>query len=307
MTKIKIGTRSSKLALWQAYHIQDLLSAVGLESELVTFETKGDKILDKSLSKIGSKGLFTEELETSLLRGETHIAVHSAKDLPSVLPKELEIISFTEREESQDVLVSEKNLSISDEFVVGTSSTRRVALLKYFYPHLKIVPMRGNLQTRMAKMQSGDCDALMLAYAGVKRMGYDKHVKHHFAQDEITPPVGQGALALEASKTLDKTIRKKIIEACSHHNSSICLETERAFLKVMNGGCSVPIFARAILKDGEIHLNGGIVSLDGSKKIDVAGVATVSVGVKLGSGLAKELLSTGGEEILNGIKKELNL
>lgn len=307
MMKVKIGTRSSKLALWQAYHIQELLSHVGVESELVTFETKGDKILDKSLSKIGSKGLFTEELETSLLKGETHIAVHSAKDLPSSLPDELEIISFTEREDTQDVLVSEKDLSVADSIVVGTSSTRRVALLKHFYPHLEIVPMRGNLQTRVAKMQNGDCDALMLAYAGVKRMGYDHLVKHHFSQDEITPPVGQGALALEASKKLDLKLKDKIIEACSEKISTVCLTAERSFLKVMNGGCSVPIFAFATVQNENVQMKGGIVSLDGKEKINVSGNCPISEADKLGKQLADELLTNGGLQILNEIKTELNL
>jgi len=305
MSVIKIGTRSSKLALWQAYHIQDLLKAKGLESELVTFETKGDKILDKSLSKIGSKGLFTEELESSLLSGETHIAVHSAKDLPSTLPDDLEIIAFTEREEFHDVLVSDDKIDLSSEVIVGTSSTRRVALLKHYYPQVKIVPMRGNLQTRMAKMRNGDCDALMLAYAGVHRMGYGESIKKSFSVDQIVPPVGQGTLAIEAAKNLDSAIRDLIIEACKDIETSTSLIAERSFLKVLNGGCSVPIYAFASLKEEQLTLKGGIISLNGQEKIDVSITGDKNLAEVLGENLANELLEKGGKEILEKIKLEL--
>lgn len=304
MTKIKIGTRSSKLALWQAYHVQDLLKAIGLESELVTFETKGDKILDKSLSKIGSKGLFTEELESSLLAGETHLAVHSAKDLPSRLPEGLEIIAFSEREQFHDVLVSETTIDLTQKMRIGTSSTRRIALLKHFYPNLEAVPMRGNLQTRIAKMQNGDCDALMLAYAGVHRMGYSKMIQHHFEIDKITPPVGQGSLAIEVATSLDTAIKTKITRAIEHKASALCLLAERSFLAVMDGGCSVPIFAYAYLEGEKIVLKGGIVSLDGQQKIDVNG--SDNDPVTLGNSLAHQLLSLGGDKILTEIKKTLN-
>lgn len=304
MTSIKIGTRSSKLALWQAYHVQDLLKAVGLESELVTFETKGDKILDKSLSKIGSKGLFTQELESSLLAQETHLAVHSAKDLPSRLPEELEIIAFSEREKFHDVLVSNQAVDLTQKIRIGTSSTRRIALLKHFYPHLEPVPMRGNLQTRIAKMQNGDCDALMLAYAGVHRMGYSHLIQHHFDIDQITPPVGQGSLAIEAATSLDATLKAQITKAIEHKPSALCLMAERSFLKVMDGGCSVPIFAYARLEGDQILLQGGIISLDGQQKIDVNGSSTDPIA--LGQRLAGELLYLGGDHLLRAIKKTLN-
>ena len=173
---IRIGTRSSRLAVWQAEHIQSLLQEGGLTSELVLIETKGDLVLDRSLAKIGSKGVFTQELEDQLRTGAIDIAVHSAKDLPSNLPSDLHIIAFTEREPANDVLVSRNtNLSLTsgEAFRIGTSSTRRVAMLKHYCPHLTTVDMRGNLQTRLRKLDEGQCDALLLAYAGVHRMGYD--------------------------------------------------------------------------------------------------------------------------------------
>jgi hydroxymethylbilane synthase len=192
MQTIKLGTRGSKLALWQAYFVKETLEAGGLPVEIVIIETKGDQILDRSLSKIGSKGVFTEELEEKLLSGEIHIAQHSAKDLQSDLGENFEIIAFSEREKVNDVLISfDKSLTLESgqPFVVGTSSTRRVAMLKHFYPHIKTVDMRGNLQTRMGKLESGVCDALLLAFAGVHRMGYEEHIAQLITTDTFTPAV----------------------------------------------------------------------------------------------------------------------
>ena len=203
---IKIGTRGSKLALWQAYYVEKLLQAGGLSTEIVIIETKGDKILDRALSKIGSKGIFTEELEEQLRSGGIDVAVHSAKDLQSDLGEEFEILAFTERERVNDVLVSHNTaltLSQGGSFVIGTSSTRRVALLKYFYPHLKTVDMRGNLQTRLRKLEEGHCDALLLAYAGVHRMGYDDRIAEFLSLEEFIPAVGQGSVAIECAVSLD--------------------------------------------------------------------------------------------------------
>jgi hydroxymethylbilane synthase len=303
--KIKIATRSSKLALWQANYIQDLLEKNGIESELLTFETKGDKILDVSLGKIGSKGLFTEELEQCLLNGTADIAVHSAKDLPSSLPRDLEIIAFTEREEFHDVLVSDQELDFTKPFRIGSSSTRRIALLSKYYPQLEVVPMRGNLQTRIKKMRDGDCDALMLAYAGVFRMGYAPLIKHQFDALQIVPPVGQGALAIEASVTINSVLRSRIIEICNNPQTNLCLSAERNFLAYLNGGCSVPIFAKATLFADKIELMGGIISLDGKKEIRVQSSTNQENAINLGIDLAKELLAKGGDIILEEIKKQL--
>jgi hydroxymethylbilane synthase len=216
MQTIKLGTRGSKLALWQAYFVKETLEAGGLPVEIVIIETKGDQILDRSLSKIGSKGVFTEELEEKLLSGEIHIAQHSAKDLQSDLGENFEIIAFSEREKVNDVLISfDKSLTLESgqPFVVGTSSTRRVAMLKHFYPHIKTVDMRGNLQTRMGKLESGVCDALLLAFAGVHRMGYEEHIAQLITTDTFTPAVGQGSVAIECAVNLDADIKEKS-EAC---------------------------------------------------------------------------------------------
>ncbi|MEQ8926774.1 MAG: hydroxymethylbilane synthase [Fulvivirga sp.] len=307
MDKIKIGTRGSKLALWQAYHIQDLLSTTGLESEIITIETIGDKILDVSIAKIGSKGVFTEEIEEQLKNGSIDIAVHSAKDMQSVLPEGFELIAFTEREIVNDVLVSEKaDIDLSDNnLVIGTSSTRRVALLKHYYPHIKTVPVRGNLQTRIQKMKDGACDALLLAYAGMHRMGYSALIRKKLDLDEFIPAVGQGSVAIECYSTLSKEKKTAIKKAISHTPTEFRLETERAFLRKLEGGCSIPVFGLAHLNNGQIIMKGGIVSLDGKEIIIKEVAGPQGEANELGQKLANDVLNAGGDKILKEIKQEL--
>ena len=306
MQKIRIGTRSSKLALWQAHYIESLLQKGGLETEIITMETKGDLILNQPLSEIGTKGLFTEELEVKLVSGEIDIAVHSAKDMQSELNDGLEIIAFTEREKPNDVLVSfDKNFSLqnsSAEIIVGTSSTRRKAVLKRNYPHIKIVDCRGNLQTRFRKMEEGQYQAMLLAYAGVHRMGYDDHIVKLFSLEEFTPAVGQGSIAIEISTSLDSQKKEKIRALINHTETEYCLLSERAFLKKLQGGCSVPIFALASYNVNTLNLHGGIISLDGKDLISesVSGVAQNAIA--LGEKLADTLLEKGGGIILENIK-----
>ncbi|TFV94709.1 hydroxymethylbilane synthase [Algoriphagus kandeliae] len=310
MRKIKIGTRGSKLALWQAYHVQDLLKNAGLESEIIIIDTKGDQILDVSISKIGSKGVFTQELEDQLLDGRIDIAVHSAKDMQSNLPEDFEIIAFTKREQAHDVLLSnQSDISLKDSgkpLVLGTSSTRRVATLKHFYPHIKTVEVRGNLQTRIRKMEEGLCDALLLAYAGVHRMGYDEKIVENLSLEEFIPAVGQGSVAIESSKNLDSEIRNQIVEACNDLRTSYLLRAERAYLRVLEGGCSIPVFALASEKAKNLHLKGGIVSLDGKQRICIEVRGEKEKPEKLGEQLAQQVLEAGGKEILVDIKSKLN-
>lgn len=304
---IKIGTRGSKLALWQAYHVENLLKQGGVSTEIVIIETKGDKILDRSLSKIGSKGVFTQELEDQLRSGDIDIAVHSAKDLQSQLDEDFEIIAFTEREHANDVLVS-NNTSLSlqsgESFVVGTSSTRRIAILKHYYPHIKIVDMRGNLQTRFRKLQEGQCDALLLAYAGVHRMEYDETIAEHLLLDEFTPAVGQGSVAIESAVTLSTEKKEKLKALLNDEKTEICLKAERAFLKRLQGGCSIPVFALAILNHDEITISGGIISLDGEEQIRKAETGSSAFPEELGTALADELLKAGADRILSDIRNQ---
>ena len=304
---IKIGTRGSKLALWQAYYVENLLQKGGVTTEIVIIETKGDKILDRSLSKIGSKGVFTQELEDQLRSGEIDIAVHSAKDLQSHLEDDFEIIAFTEREHANDVLVSH-NTSLSlhsgESFVVGTSSTRRIAVLKHYYPHIKTVDMRGNLQTRLRKLEEGQCDALLLAYAGVHRMEYDDKIAEHLLLDEFTPAVGQGSVAIENAVSLSQEKKDILKKLLNHEQTEICLRTERAFLKHLHGGCSIPVFALAILNHDEITISGGIISLNGAELIRRSESGAAAFPEELGAALAEELIQAGADRILKEIRSQ---
>jgi len=308
MQTIKLGTRGSKLALWQAYFVKETLEAGGLPVEIVIIETKGDQILDRSLSKIGSKGVFTEELEEKLLSGEIHIAQHSAKDLQSDLGENFEIIAFSEREKVNDVLISfDKSLTLESgqPFVVGTSSTRRVAMLKHFYPHIKTVDMRGNLQTRMGKLESGVCDALLLAFAGVHRMGYEEHIAQLITTDTFTPAVGQGSVAIECAVNLNADIKGKIRSLLNHPHTEKQLLAERAFLKRLQGGCSIPVFglAQYDAETDTISMTGGIISLDGKEIIKE--VLSGSNPEEVGFALAEKILDLGGGRILQEIKANL--
>ncbi|MFQ3576700.1 MAG: hydroxymethylbilane synthase, partial [Cytophagales bacterium] len=269
--KIKIGTRSSKLALWQAHWVSDQLKSHGATTEILHIETKGDKILDRSLHKIGSKGLFTEELENQLLDGTIDIAVHSAKDVQSSLIEGLSLIAFSEREQNHDVLISKKPIEINNlsKYVIGTSSTRRRAFLRHLYPDIQLVESRGNLQTRISKMENGEADALVLAFAGVHRMEYDSMIVHHFDKKTFVPPVGQGCLAIEASDSLDAALERLIRKAINHEETEICMKAERAFLARLSGGCSIPSFSVARKKDHLFfEIIAGLISLDGKKKIE---------------------------------------
>ena len=305
---VKIGTRASKLALWQAYHVADLLQKAGLSTEIVPIDTKGDQVLDVSISKIGSKGVFTQELEDQLLDGRISIAVHSAKDMPSKLGDGLELIAFSAREQAQDVLLStNKGVSLRDtNLVVGTSSTRRIATLKHFFPQVKTVEVRGNLQTRIRKMEEGHCDALLLAYAGVHRMGYESLLVEHLDLNQFIPAVGQGSIALEASTNLDPSLREAIVRACNDRQTENCLLAERAFLRVLEGGCSIPVFALATLVGNQVHLKGGIVSLDGQQRIVIEVSGPMAEGEQLGEALAKQVLEAGGKTIFDQIKSSLH-
>jgi hydroxymethylbilane synthase len=304
---IRIGTRGSKLALWQAYYVASLLNQKGIQTHIEIIETKGDKILDRAIAKIGSKGIFTQELEEQLFNNSIDIAVHSAKDLQSELPEGLEIIAFTEREGVNDVLVShKKGISLSDDnLIVGTSSTRRIAMLKHYYPNVKTVDMRGNLQTRYRKMEEGHCDGMLLAYAGVHRMEYDTTIAQKLPVDVFTPPVGQGSVAIEAAFTLSEEKKEQIRSAVNNIESEFCLKTERMFLKTLQGGCSIPVFGYAQLSGKDIEMDGGIISLDGKKIIKLKERGTIHEAEKIGMQLALKVMATGGAEILAEIKNRL--
>ena len=303
---IRLATRASRLALWQTEHVASLLSQAGLATEIVPMQTIGDQVLDRSLAKIGAKGVFTEELEESLRRGDTHLAVHSAKDVQSTIPPDLELLAFLERERVNDVVISfQENFDISRPgILLGTSSTRRKALLRRFYPLASTAEARGNLQTRVRKLEEGQYDALVLAYAGVHRMGYDHLIRHVLPAERFVPPVGQGSIAVESSRFLDKALKEKIKQALDHPATHRCLLAERAFLRTMEGGCSIPSFALASLTEaGDIHLHGGLISLSGEEYVDFTQTAPAAQAEGLGIAVAEHVLAHGGEAILASIRE----
>ena len=305
---IKIGTRGSKLALWQAYYIQDLLKVNNLESKIIAIETKGDKIQDRSLSKIGSKGVFTEELEEGLRNGSLDIAVHSAKDMQSTIPEDTEIIVFTEREKETDVVISVNGkVDLSTKGIrIATSSTRRRAMVRKFYPHAELVEVRGNLQTRIAKLEEGIADCLLLAYAGVHRMEYDNLISEELSMENFTPPVGQGSVAIQCSKSLDTELKSGIRKSCNHKVTEQKLIGERAFLKVLDGGCSIPVFGNAQITEGRLVLTGGVLSLDGSKQIKESLEGDADCSEFVGMELANRLVAKGANEMLKEIRLEIS-
>lgn len=304
---VKIISRKSLLAMWQTEAVAEQLNQSGMETEITKMETKGDKILDRSIAKIGSKGVFTEELEERLAGGLADIAVHSAKDMQSVLPEGFELIAFSEREKVNDVLLANNSdIDIDDQSTkirIGTSSVRRIAFLKHFYPHVETVEMRGNLQTRIKKMKDGACDALMLAYAGVKRMEYEDMIVKTFSETEFIPPVGQGCIAIEAAGSLSSDKKEQIRTCLNHPESEACLLAERAFLRKLEGGCSIPAFAYAQLDGDMLTLKGGLASIDGSRMLKNQQVGPRASAEQLGEQLGDFVLENGGREMLAEIRR----
>ena len=293
--------------MWQTETVAARLQQRGMETTICSMETTGDRILDTTIAKIGSKGVFTEELEIQLAGGITDIAVHSAKDMQSALPAGFSLIAFTERERVNDVLISlDTDIDLEDTsrtIKIGTSSVRRIALLKHFYPHLETVDMRGNLQTRVEKMKNGVCDALMLAYAGVKRMDYQDMIIKVFDESDFIPPVGQGCIAVEAADNLPEDKKKMVRDCLNNRESEVCLLAERAFLKKLEGGCSIPAFALAVLEEGQICLSGGLASLDGKKILKKSLTGPEGSAERLGEQLGNYILENGGREMLAQIRR----
>ena len=299
--KVRIGTRKSKLALWQANFVKNFLERRwGIEVELVKITTTGDKILDSPLAKIGGKGLFVKEIEQALIEGRIDLAVHSLKDVPMVIPEGLTLGAITEREDPFDVLISRERKKLSELPAgsrVGTSSLRRQVQIKRLRRDLRVEILRGNVDTRMRKLKEGLYDAIVLAYAGVKRMGYEKEVSE--VLNYFIPAVGQGSLAIEIRED-DEKIRE-LIEPLDHFESRVRAECERAFLRRLEGGCQVPIGAYAEVRDGKVLIRGFISDLEGTKFIEGKEEGSLEEARAVGERLAEDLLSRGGKEILEEI------
>jgi hydroxymethylbilane synthase len=291
---IVIGSRGSQLALWQARHIAARLSELGSETRVEIIKTSGDKIQDVPLAAVGGKGLFTKEIEEALLAGTIDLAVHSMKDLPTKLPDGLTISAIPEREDPRDALIGEP---LRDGMRVGTASLRRSAQLLHFRPSLQIEMLRGNVDTRLRKLDEGKYDAIVLAAAGLRRLGWQDRIRELIPVEMMCPAAGQGALAIETRD--DNGAAQQLASKLDHALTSTAVTAERAMLEVMGGGCQVPIGAHATVVGAVIHLRAVVVAPDGSRL--VKGELSGSDPVALGSELGWRLLAEGAEEILRAV------
>lgn len=296
-----IGTRGSALALWQAHAVQGMLQSryPELDVQLEIIHTTGDKILDTPLSNIGDKGLFTKELEVALMDGRIHLAVHSLKDLPTRLPDGLTLAAVTERERPEDALIAPAGITIETlphGGTVATGSLRRQAQLLKLRPDLNVVDVRGNVPTRLQKYRTNGWDGMILAYAGLYRLGLAEHIAQIIPTEQMIPAVGQAALGLETRADDAATI--ELLRGIEHTETRICTDAERALLRKLEGGCQTPIAAHATLAGKQLTLNAMIASLDGSIIIanTTTGLPAEAEGV--GEQLAEKLLEQGGKELL---------
>jgi hydroxymethylbilane synthase len=300
MARLRIGSRGSQLALWQANHISALLRERGHEGEIEIIKTTGDKITDVALAKVGTKGMFTKEIEEALAEGRVDLAVHSLKDLPTELSPEFEIAAITKRENPRDVFVSKKHKSVEElprGARVGTSSLRRQAQLKALRPDLDIHPLRGNVDTRLRKLESGEYEAIILAAAGVNRLGLTALVKQIIPAEIMCPAAGQGALGIEI-RDGDSITRQNLsfLDDAAARAATTC---ERALLNKLGGGCQVPIGAFAEVHDGQIHLQGVVAHPDGSVVLRESRDGDDPE--RLGNEVGETLLQRGGDAILQEV------
>lgn len=302
MSKIlRIATRKSPLALWQAEEVSRLLKHYhsDIEIELVTMVTQGDKILDTPLAKIGGKGLFVKELETGMLEGSADIAVHSMKDVPMAFPEGLHLSVVLEREDPTDAFVSNAFNHFDDlplNARVGTCSLRRQTQIRERRPDLEILDLRGNVNTRLAKLDNGEYDAIILASAGLKRLGFDERITHSISTRDSLPAVGQGAIGIECRRD-DERINQ-LLEPLNDQETATRVAAERAQNNRLNGGCQVPIGGYAEMENGQLHIRGLIGYPDGSKIFRAERRGSPDEAESLGTAVAEDLLSQGGDKVL---------
>ncbi|MCK4467107.1 MAG: hydroxymethylbilane synthase [Desulfobacterales bacterium] len=307
--KIKIGTRGSKLALWQAGWVQSALYKKDplLSVEIKVIKTKGDKILDVPLAMVGGKGLFVKEIEEALLDGRIDLAVHSMKDMPAEIPDGLCIGAIPQREISRDVLISQNGLSFSElanGVGIGTSSLRRSAQLLHARPDIVILPLRGNLDTRLKKLESGDMDAIIIAAAGVKRLGFEHKITEYLDENIMLPAVGQGALCIEIREK--DSVIKPLIAALNHQQTRKVVLGERAFLCQLEGGCQIPIAAHGKIENNIFTLTGLVATVDGATIIKDTMSGPEEDSKRVGVKLAERLISMGAKKILEDLKNNLD-
>ena len=308
---VRIASRKSQLALVQTYWVQGELQKhfPDITFEVQTMSTQGDKILDVALAKIGDKGLFTKELEVGMLNGDSDIAVHSLKDLPTRLPEGLMLGCVTEREDPADALVVHENHkdkqleTLPAGAIIGTSSLRRLAQLRHHYPHLEFKDIRGNLNTRLQKLDDGEYDAIILAVAGLTRLGMSDRIHQVIAPEISLHAVGQGALGIECREGDEDIL--EIIKVLEHTPTAQRCYAERAFLRELEGGCQVPIGVNTVINGDQLTLTGMVASLDGKRLIKDSVTGNATDAEALGIQLAHQLKDQGAQEILNEIFAEI--
>lgn len=305
---LRIGTRASDLALWQARHVQSLLMQTGFEAQLVEITTTGDKILDVPLSDIGDKALFTKELDIALIEARIDVAVHSLKDLPTTLPDGIVLAAVSDREDPSDVLVAHPDFSgqlddIPQRATIATSSLRRQAQLRAWRDDLEVVPVRGNVNTRLRKLDESDWHGIILAYAGLARLGMHDRIRQRIPFDIMLPAVSQGVLGVVCREE-DAAVRHAVRDAVDHPPTGACVMAERAFLRTLEGGCSVPVGAQARLEGETLRVEGSVASLDGRTHLRDRIEGQADDAERLGVRLAEQMLSRGADAVLSDIRKK---
>lgn len=306
--EIIVGTRDSALAMWQTNWVVDNLRKHNPDYSfrILSLKTQGDKILDVALAKIGDKGLFTKELEVGMLEGNIDLAVHSMKDLPTVLPEGLKIGCICERVDPRDVVISRHGKTLGElpeGARVGTSSLRRCAQLLKFRPDLQLEPLRGNLNTRMAKLERNNLDAIVLAAAGVERMGWKDRITEYLSPDVSLPAVGQGSIGIEIRED-DREVHE-IVAKLNHFPSQAAITAERAMLRKLEGGCQIPIGSLGTVTGDKLTLEGVVAGLDGKELIKASVSGPVDDAAVLGQQLADKLIEMGADQILKSVRQEL--
>lgn len=296
-----IATRESALALWQARHVSARLVALypGLSVQLLGMTTRGDQLLDTTLSKIGGKGLFVKELEQALEAGRADLAVHSMKDVPMALPPGFALAAILEREDPRDAFVSNRYRNLSElppGALVGTSSLRRESQLRAHYPHLRVAPLRGNVGTRLRRLDEGRFDAILLAAAGLKRLEFEHRVSAFLAPEQSLPAAGQGAIGLEIHSRRDDL--QELLAPLNHDATALCVRAERALSRALGGSCQVPLGAYAVLQDNALHLRGFVASPEGREFVEDAVAGPAGAPESLGKSLAEKLLARGAGTLL---------
>ncbi len=300
--KIRIGTRDSELALWQANTVKNALEALGHETELVPVKSQGDLVLDKPLYEFGITGIFTKSLDVAMLTDKIDIAVHSMKDVPTALPKGIVEAAIMKRAHTQDILIHKGTDFLNDEGIIATGSLRRKAQWLHKYPNHEIVDLRGNVNTRLQKLKDNNWNGAIFAAAGLERI--DIKPESHIDLKWMIPAPAQGAMLIVAKE--DDDFCRKALSALNHEKSEICVHIEREFLRTLEGGCTAPIGALAVIKDDEIQFTGVLFSLDGTEKYEVEKTIPVTQKDGFGKACAQEILNSGGAALMKQIKSSIN-